>query len=382
MTTPTLALRALVGALTLMFAVAGPVMAAESGKADKAGSKAEKAEKSEKKADEPKLTGKRLEDDPYALDKLRKILEGGIPELMTVKVKVPAKEGDEAGSSASTGTGKRASRKATQTAGSQPAGSEAPISLGIAPESHGAKSGAGGAAGAHAGKATHEAHWDYVGDYGPHAWGKMKPEFSSCGNGKVQSPVHIQPGDAVAADLEPISFEYGPLVGRIQHNGHTVQVDVQGNNMLVVRGKVYRLAQFHFHHPAEEMINYRGFPMVMHLVHKDSEGRLAVVALLMEVGAENPVLAQAWARMPLKAGEQYALDVSRISVADALPKDRGYYTFQGSLTTPPCSEGVTWMVLKQPVQISMAQLDTFRRLFPLNARPVQAVNGRLIQESR
>lgn len=379
MTTSTLAQRALVGALTLMFAVAVPVMAAESGKVDKAGSK---TEKSEVKAEEPKSTGKRLEDDPYALDKLRKILEGGIPELMTVKVKVPSKEGEEAGGGASASTGKRASRKATQTAGASTAGNEAPVSLGIAPESHGAKGVAGGATAAHAGKASHEAHWDYAGDYAPHAWGKMKPEFSSCGNGKMQSPVHIQPGDSVPADLEPLGFEYGPLIGRIQHNGHTVQVDVQGNNMLVVRGKVYRLAQFHFHHPAEEMINYRGFPMVAHLVHKDSEGRLAVVALLMEVGAENPVLAQAWARMPMKAGEQYALDAGRVSVADALPKDRTYYAFQGSLTTPPCSEGVTWMVLKQPVQISMAQLDTFRRLFPLNARPVQPINGRLIQESR
>ena len=341
--------------------------------------KAADAKAADSKSGEPKSTGKRLEDDPYALDKLRKILEGGIPELMTVKVKVPAKEGDEAGGSASAVSVKRAGRKGNQAvAGQAPAG-DAPLSMGIAPDAHGSK---GGATALPAGNGGHEAHWDYAGDYGPHAWGKMKPEFSACGNGKTQSPVHIQPGDAVPADLEPISFEYGPLIGRIHHNGHTVQVDVQGNNMLVVRGKVYRLAQFHFHHPAEEMINYRGFPMVAHLVHKDSEGRLAVVALLMEVGAENPVLAQAWARMPQKSGEQFQLDAGRISVADVLPKDRSYYAFQGSLTTPPCSEGVTWMVLKQPVQISMAQLDTFRRLFPLNARPVQPVNGRLIQESR
>lgn len=346
-----------------------------------------KANKTATTTDTPKTTGKRLEDDPYALEKLRKILEGGIPELMTVKVKVPASVGDDGATAGS--VNRKVRKQAGVHSANAPSDSGAPGQLGLVPSppagsggkntgsAHGNPTGHGQPA-----KNGHDAHWDYVGDYGPESWGKMRPEFATCATGKTQSPVHIQPGDALPADLEPISFEYGPLVGRIHHNGHTVQVDVQGTNMLVVRGKVYRLVQFHFHHPAEEMINYRGFPMVAHLVHKDSEGRLAVVALLMELGAENPVLAQAWARMPLKAGEQYLLDAGRLSVADTLPKERGYYTFTGSLTTPPCSEGVTWVVMKQPVTISQTQLETFRRLFPLNARPVQPLNARLVQESR
>jgi len=336
-------------------------------------------------AEPAKSTGKRLEDDPYALEKLKKILEGGIPEMMTVKVRNPASANEDgatpSGSNATAASRKNRSKPVSAVLAADPS---PPASLGLAPETlqSGGKAAASDPKHGKSAQGSHGAHWDYTGDYGPHAWGRMKPEFSACANGKTQSPVHIQPGDALPADLEPVGFEYGPLIGRIQHNGHTVQVDVQGNNMLVLRGKVYRLVQFHFHHPAEEMINYRGFPMVAHLVHKDSEGRLAVVALLMETGADNPVLSQVWARMPMKEGEQFSLDASRTSLMETLPKDRGYYTFQGSLTTPPCSEGVTWVVLKQPVQISPAQLQTFRTLFPLNARPVQPVLGRLIQESR
>lgn len=336
-------------------------------------------------AEEKPGTGKRLEDDPYALEKLRKLLEGGVPELMTVKVKVPS-GANETTTSAST-TGQPGAARKAKRGTAEPA---VPSSLALAPDAAG--KGASeqtqvAKAAAHPGKAAkghgeHDAHWDYEGDYGPHAWGKLKPEFNACNQGKTQSPIHIQPGDAIAADLEPLSFDYGPLLGKIEHNGHTIQVNVTGNHMMSVRGKVYKLAQFHFHHPAEEMINYKGFPMVAHLVHKDSEGKLAVVAVLMELGEDNPVLGQVWSRMPMKTGEQFALDSSRTALENFLPKERAYYAFQGSLTTPPCSEGVSWFILKQPVKMSEAQLMTFKRLFPLNARPTQALNARLVQESR
>lgn len=309
-------------------------------------------------------TGKRLEDDPYALEKLRKLLEGGVPELMTVKVKVPANAPEVA---ASTGSSTPSARSKPRRTGTEP---PVPASLGLAPDSRRASTGA------------HAQHWSYEGDFGPHAWGQLKADFSTCSQGKVQSPIHIQPGDAVGADLEPISFDYGPLLGKIEHNGHTVQVTVSGNHMLSVRGRVYKLVQFHFHHPAEEMINYKGFPMVAHLVHKDAEGQLAVVAVLLEMGDDNPLIGQLWARMPMKAGEQFSIDAARTPIDSFLPKDRAYYAFQGSLTTPPCSEGVSWFVLKNPISLSQAQLQTFRRLFPLNARPTQPINGRLVQESR
>jgi len=324
---------------------------------------AESSDAKTKEAKEAKPTGKRLEDDPYALEKLKNILQSGIPELMTVKVRNTSAGGDSPAASASTSNSKK-----NKTAGSE---HQAPTSLGLAPSAPKGK-----------GHETHEAHWSYEGETGPYAWGKMKSEFNTCDNGKSQSPIHIQPGDAVAADLEPLTFDYGPLLGKITHNGHTIQVDLSGNHMLTVRGKVFKLIQFHFHHPAEEMINYKGYAMVAHLVHKSADGKLAVVGVLIDAGEENPVLSKIWARMPMKQGESYSLEASAMNVADLLPKNTGYYTFAGSLTTPPCSEGVLWMVLKNPTSLSLGQLNTFKRLFPLNARPTQPLNARLIQESR
>ncbi|MCE2678974.1 MAG: carbonic anhydrase family protein [Burkholderiales bacterium] len=322
------------------------------------------AEAAEAKTAETKTTGKRLEDDPYALDRLKNILQSGIPELMTVKVKNNAAGSDSSSSSASSGSGGRKNK----TAGSE---QQAPAALGLAPAVAKGKA-----------NTAHEAHWSYEGETGPYAWGKMKPEFNTCDNGKAQSPIHIQPGDTVTADLEPLSFDYGPLLGKITHNGHTIQVDLSGNHMLTVKGKVFKLVQFHFHHPAEEMINYKGFAMVAHMVHKSADGKLAVVGVLIDTGEENPVLSKIWARMPMKEGESYPLEASAMNVAELLPKNTGYYTFAGSLTTPPCSEGVLWMVMKHPTSLSLSQLNTFKRLFPLNARPTQPMNARLVQESK
>ena len=313
---------------------------------------------------EAKPAGKRLEDDPYALEKLKNILQSGIPELMTVKVKNTSAGSDSASSGSVTGGKKNKAASAER---------QVPPALGLAPTTVAAKD---------KGHTAHDAHWSYEGETGPYNWGKMKSEFNTCDNGKTQSPIHIQPGDTVAADLEPLAFDSGPLLGKITHNGHTIQVDISGNHMLTVKGKVYKLVQFHFHHPAEEMINYKGFAMVAHMVHKSAEGKLAVVGVLIDVGEENPVLSKIWARMPMKEGESYNLEASNMSVADLLPKNTGYYTFAGSLTTPPCSEGVLWMVMKTPASLSLAQLNTFKRLFPLNARPTQALNARLVQESK
>jgi carbonic anhydrase len=147
-----------------------------------------------------------------------------------------------------------------------------------------------------------------------------------------------------------------------------------------VGGKRFDLLQFHFHRPSEERINGRQFDMVAHLVHKDAEGKLAVVAVLLDRGSAQPVIQTVWNALPLEKGEAVPAP-TQIDMNQLLPEDRRYYTYMGSLTTPPCSEGVLWMVMKQPVQLAAAQIGIFARLYPMNARPIQKVSGRMIKES-
>ncbi len=244
---------------------------------------------------------------------------------------------------------------------------------------------AGGAASAPAAAEAHgtaDVHWSYEGETGPPAWGKLKPDFNLCATGKRQSPINIEDGNTLQGPAEPVQFAYAPSNGTVVNNGHTIQVDVQGENAITVRGSSYRLLQFHFHTPSEEQINFKRFPMVAHLVHKNSEGQLAVVAVLLEEGATNPLIDKVWTYMPLDAGDRVRMPTSLLNLTELLPSDQRYYQFMGSLTTPPCSEGVLWMVLKKPVSMSKAQYKLFTQLYPGNARPVQALNGRPVREAQ
>jgi carbonic anhydrase len=227
-------------------------------------------------------------------------------------------------------------------------------------------------------EAGHAAHWDYAGSAGPDAWSTLKPEFAKCSSGARQSPIDIQGG--IRVDLEPVQFDYKPGAFRVIDNGHTVQVNVAPGNTIEVSGRRFELVQFHFHRPSEERIEGKQFDMVAHLVHKDLDGRLAVVAVLLERGSAHPLVQSVWNNLPLEKGEELAAR-SAMNVADLLPSDRRYFTYMGSLTTPPCSEGVLWMVMKTPMPISDAQIDIFAHLYPMNARPVQASAGRLIKQS-
>jgi carbonic anhydrase len=159
-----------------------------------------------------------------------------------------------------------------------------------------------------------------------------------------------------------------------------VQANLGGGNSIEVAGRRYELVQFHFHRPSEERINGRQFEMVAHLVHKDPEGRLAVVAVLMDQGKQHPMVQLVWNSLPLEKKEETMSPVP-IDMNLMLPEDRRYYTYMGSLTTPPCSEGVLWLVLKQPAQLSAEQLAVFAKLYPMNARPIQQASGRMIKES-
>ncbi len=224
----------------------------------------------------------------------------------------------------------------------------------------------------------HAGPWSYDGEGGPAHWGAMKPEFATCATGKRQSPIDLR--DGIRVQLEPVQFDYKPTGFRVIDTGHTVQVNVDPGSVIEVTGRRYELQQFHFHRPSEERVDGRAFDMSAHLVHKDPEGRLAVVAVLLEGGSAQPLVQTIWNNLPLEKGEEVpargAIDLNAL-----LPPDRSYFTYMGSLTTPPCSEGVLWMVMKQPVPISPQQIGIFSRLYPMNARPIQSASGRLIKES-
>jgi carbonic anhydrase len=223
-------------------------------------------------------------------------------------------------------------------------------------------------------------HWSYEGEGGPDNWGKLEGKYGTCSSGRRQSPIDIR--DGIKVDLEPISFNYKPMQFSIVDNGHTVQVNVGDASSISVMGRTYNLVQFHFHRPAEEKIRGKSYDMVAHLVHKDDEGHLAVVAVLMEKGGPEQQLIQVlWNHMPLER-EQEVSPAAIIDLNRLLPEKKAYYTYMGSLTTPPCTEDVLWMVLKQPVAISDQQVAIFSRLYKNNARPIQPANERLIKESR
>lgn len=238
-----------------------------------------------------------------------------------------------------------------------------------APEAHGGTTAKG-----------HDPHWSYEGEYGPENWARVKPEFNVCAIGKRQSPVHIQESATLQGPAEPLQFDYRPSGGSVVNNGHTIQVDLEPGNTMTVRGSTFELLQFHFHHPSEERVNHRSFAMVAHLVHKNHEGQLAVVAVLIDPGAANGLIHKVWTHMPLDSGDRVRLPAGLIDLRELLPTDQRYYQFMGSLTTPPCTEGVLWNVLKTPVTVSREQLKLFSQIFPNNARPVQALNGRVVRE--
>jgi carbonic anhydrase len=256
--------------------------------------------------------------------------------------------------------------------------SAAPSGVATAAAAHRAAARLASAAASAPSAAQHPTQWDYSGPGGPEAWSRIQPGFAKCATGTRQSPIDIR--DGIAVDLEPIRFDYRPGAFSVLDDGHTVQVDVEPGSSITVSGRRYELVQFHFHRPAEERIEGREFDMGVHLVHKDAEGRLAVIALLLERGGAQPVVQSVWNNLPLEKNEP-ARATLPLDLSSLLPEDKRYYTYMGSLTTPPCSEGVLWMVMKHPVPVSAEQVAIFAHLYPMNARPIQQSQGRLIKES-
>ena len=225
---------------------------------------------------------------------------------------------------------------------------------------------------------SHE--WGYDPADGPARWGALNPSFAACADGKHQSPIDLH--GAKTADLPPIEFKYQPAPLKVIDNGHTVQMNYAPGSTISVGGQTFELTQFHFHRPSENHLNGRTFPMELHLVHQNSEGKLAVVAVFLKVGSENPAVKSEWAHIPKEKDKEVTVEGVTVDAGQLLPKARGYYTFDGSLTTPPCSEGVVWFVMKEPAEISKAELNVFNHLYSHDARPVQPLNDRNVQASR
>ncbi len=222
--------------------------------------------------------------------------------------------------------------------------------------------------------------WSYQGGTGPTHWAALKPDYQQCKLGKHQSPIDIR--GAKAAALPPIEFSYQPAALKIINNGHTIQVNVPAGSFITVDGKRYELVQFHWHHPAENELNGKRLPMELHLVHQDADGKLAVVGVLLAEGKANPVVAELWKYIPKEKDQESAPDGVMVDPSGMLPVNRAYYTWPGSLTTPPCSEDVTWFLFRAPATVSKAEVSSFAAVYSNNSRPVQPLNGRTVQMTK
>ncbi|HHT9114792.1 MAG TPA: carbonic anhydrase [Candidatus Wunengus sp. YC65] len=225
----------------------------------------------------------------------------------------------------------------------------------------------------------HSIHWSYEGEYGPEHWGDIKPDYSKCKGGQRQSPVGIALTEK--AKLESINVNYYAAPLKIINNGHTIQVNCKNGSYAAIGNKRYELLQFHFHSPSEHKINGRSYAMEAHFVHKGEDGKLAVIGVLMDEGRGNDFIKTLWSNLPKDEGKEHVVTDVKINANQLLPHDMSYYTYAGSLTTPPCSEIVNWIVLKTPIEISKSQIDRFTSIFKNSARPIKSLCGRVVKES-
>lgn len=229
--------------------------------------------------------------------------------------------------------------------------------------------------------AAENPHWAYHGEGNPAHWADLDEAYKICRSGRNQSPINITA--ALDTQLPELIFDYYSQDSiRETNNGHTVQVDLEPGSFLIIeeRDQRFQALQMHFHSPSEHTVAGESFAMEMHIVHADESGNLAVVGILFRAGDENPVLQKIWSFMPKEAGQSVE-EAIPFEESGLLPPTRGYYAYNGSLTTPPCSEGVAWIVLKDPIEASTAQLEEFQRTMgEATNRPVQPHNARTVLE--
>ncbi len=231
----------------------------------------------------------------------------------------------------------------------------------------------------HAGHEAHaKPHWSYEGATGPGHWGELTPDFKTCQLGLEQTPIDLS--SEIKADPGTLIFDYRPLPLAIVNNGHTIQVNAAPGNSCTIANTKYDLLQFHFHHPSEHLLNGKPLDLECHFVHKSASGDLAVIGVFFMPGAHNGALQLIFDQMPKEAGAELKAK-GMIDPQALLPAARNYFRYMGSLTTPPCSEGITWTVFKEAVQLSPDQVKQFASLFPNNARPIQRKNRRFLIET-
>lgn len=225
-------------------------------------------------------------------------------------------------------------------------------------------------------RASEPVHWAYQGEAGPEHWGELSETFAACAEGNAQSPIDIP----AAASVNPaeIVFNYEPSALNIVNSGHTIRVDYDQGSAIELEGTRYPLLQFHFHALSEHTIAGAHRDMEMHLVHQSADGVYAVVGVMIKRGAENPAYSALLNAMPAQVGEVQTIEGARVRATDLLPQARTFYRYDGSFTTPPCTEGVRWVVLNEPVELSSAQVALFEQLYSTNYRPVQPLNGRAL----
>ena len=222
------------------------------------------------------------------------------------------------------------------------------------------------------------AHWSYGGNEGPAYWGELSTDYSQCSIGRNQSPVDLNQDDAIRSNKDSVQVDYQPMGYELVNNGHTLQATPQGTQPpLQIGSRTFTLKQFHFHDPSEHTFKGRHFPLELHLVHRAEDGALAVLAVVFQEGDENPALAPLVAES-LSRGQTRKL-TEPLDIRPLLPKKLSYFRLNGSLTTPPCSEGVTWVVFSSPVTASKAQIEALGQIMGgPNNRPVQPLNARIL----
>lgn len=220
------------------------------------------------------------------------------------------------------------------------------------------------------------AEWSYDGRTGPDHWHGLSPDYATCGDGLEQSPIDI--AGVIAAGAPALEIDYNSTPLTIFNNGHTIEIEYHDGSTLSVDGHTWELEQLHFHTGSEHTVDGMGAPMEMHLVHSDGNGSLAVLGVFIEEGAANLALAPIFEHLPAEPGEPDEIDGVEINVADALPAELRAWRYDGSLTTPPCTEGVRWHVLSTPIEASATQIGAFQAIFDYNFRPTQPLNDRVI----
>ena len=223
-------------------------------------------------------------------------------------------------------------------------------------------------------------HWGYTGHSSPSNWGELSEDYKMCKIGSSQSPINISYDNIVeTSGLDKINFHYNADSSSVLNNGHSIQVNVNNGSSIHIDGINFELKQFHFHTPSENEINGKSFPLEAHFVHVSQDGKIAVVAVLFEYGRYNYTLGKIWNKMPYKVGKSKDLTISDSHIRMLLPRDKSYYRFNGSLTTPPCSEGVRWFVFKNYMKISESQVEEFLNIMHhKNNRPTQPINARKV----